>query len=169
MRQRDRAWMGEGQRERETQNLKQAPGSELSAQSPTRGSNSRTSRSWPEPKSDASPTEPPRRPTLLMFCNYPGRFDKPGLTGGRVRELLKWIFSKPTRFLTRFWRFRLIIVQLAKLRPKRRLMLWMSLRSPNLAAFSLSYSTTSFTLNKNLTWVHTQVSGESSQICEMGK
>ena len=32
-------------RERETQNLKQAPGSELSAQSPTRGSNSRTARS----------------------------------------------------------------------------------------------------------------------------
>ena len=29
-------------RERETQNLKQAPGSELSAQSPTGGSNSRT-------------------------------------------------------------------------------------------------------------------------------
>ena len=40
-------------RERETQNLKQAPGSELSAQSPTRGLNSRTARSWPEPKSDA--------------------------------------------------------------------------------------------------------------------
>ena len=33
--------MGEGQREGETQNLKQAPGSELSAQSLTRGSNSR--------------------------------------------------------------------------------------------------------------------------------
>ena len=32
-------------RERETQNLKQAPGSELSAQSLTRGSNSRTVRS----------------------------------------------------------------------------------------------------------------------------
>ena len=32
-------------RERETQNLKEAPGSELSAQSPTRGSNSRTARS----------------------------------------------------------------------------------------------------------------------------
>ena len=31
-------------RERETQNPKQAPGSELSAQSPTRGSNSRTAR-----------------------------------------------------------------------------------------------------------------------------
>ena len=61
-RERDRAWAGEVQRERETQNPKQAPGSELSAQSPTRGSNSRTARSWPEPKSDAQPTEPPRRP-----------------------------------------------------------------------------------------------------------
>ena len=37
---RDRAWAGERQRERETQNRKQVPGSELSAQSPTRGSNS---------------------------------------------------------------------------------------------------------------------------------
>ena len=44
---RDRAWTGEGQRERETQNRKQAPGSEPSAQSPPRGSNSRTARSWP--------------------------------------------------------------------------------------------------------------------------
>ena len=33
------------ERERETQNLKQAPGPELSAQSPTRGSNPRTTRS----------------------------------------------------------------------------------------------------------------------------
>ena len=40
-------------RERETQNLKQAPGSELSAQSLMRGSNSRSARSWPELKSDA--------------------------------------------------------------------------------------------------------------------
>ena len=40
-------------RERETQNMKQAPGSELSAQSATRGSNSRTEKSWPEPKSAA--------------------------------------------------------------------------------------------------------------------
>ena len=58
----DRAWTGEGQRERETQNLKQAAGSEWSAQSPMRGSNSQAVRSWPEPKSDAQPTEPPRRP-----------------------------------------------------------------------------------------------------------
>ena len=44
-RQTDRARVGEEQGERETQNLKQAPGSELSAQSPTRGSNPRTARS----------------------------------------------------------------------------------------------------------------------------
>ena len=50
---RDRAWSGEGPRDGETQNPKQAPGSELSAQSPTRGSNSQTARSWPEPKLDA--------------------------------------------------------------------------------------------------------------------
>ena len=36
---------GDGQTEKETQNPKQAPGSEPSAQSPTRGSNSRTTRS----------------------------------------------------------------------------------------------------------------------------
>ena len=42
---RDRAQMGEGQREKETQNLKQAPGSELSAQSPTSDLNPRTTRS----------------------------------------------------------------------------------------------------------------------------
>ena len=42
---RDRAGAGEGQTEGETQDPKQAPGSEPSAQSPTRGSNSRTARS----------------------------------------------------------------------------------------------------------------------------
>ena len=41
-RDRDRMLVGKGQRERETQNLKQAPGSKLSAQSPTQGSNSWT-------------------------------------------------------------------------------------------------------------------------------
>ena len=55
------------ERERETQNPKQAPGSKLSAQSPTRGSNSWTLRSWPELKSDAQPTEPPRRPCYDLF------------------------------------------------------------------------------------------------------
>ena len=48
---RDRVWVGEGQRERVTQNLKQASGSKLSAQSPTCGSNSQTTRSWPLAKS----------------------------------------------------------------------------------------------------------------------
>ena len=52
-RERERERAGEGQREREPQNPKQAPGSELSAQSPTRGSNPRTVRSRPEPKSAA--------------------------------------------------------------------------------------------------------------------
>ena len=59
---RDRAWAGEGQKEAKTPNMKQAPGSELSAQNPMWGSNSRTVRSWPELKSDAQLTEPPRCP-----------------------------------------------------------------------------------------------------------
>ena len=54
--------MSKGQRERETQNPKQAPGSELSAQSPVQGSDPQTVRSCPEPKLDAYPTEPLRRP-----------------------------------------------------------------------------------------------------------
>ena len=57
--------LGRG-REREAQTLKQALHSELSAQSPTWGLNSETMRSWPEPKSDAQPTEPPRRPRILL-------------------------------------------------------------------------------------------------------
>ena len=50
---------GVEERERETQNLKQAPGSELSAQSPTWGLNPRAMRSRPELKWDAQPAEPP--------------------------------------------------------------------------------------------------------------
>ena len=64
---REWAWAGEGQREGETQNPKQAPGSELSAQGPMRGLNSQTVRSWPKPKSDAQPTESPRRPYVFLF------------------------------------------------------------------------------------------------------
>ena len=44
-RQTDRTQVQEGQREKETQNPKQAPGSELSTQSLTRGLNPRTARS----------------------------------------------------------------------------------------------------------------------------
>ena len=42
----------EGQKKRETQNPKQAPSSELSAQNPMQVLNSQTARSWPELKSD---------------------------------------------------------------------------------------------------------------------
>ena len=42
---RERAGEGQREREREAQNPKQFPGSEPSAESPTRGSNSRTVRS----------------------------------------------------------------------------------------------------------------------------
>ena len=66
MRQRDKAWAGEGQRERETRNPKQAPGSELSAQRPMRGLNLSTARSWPEPKLDTQLTELPRRPNSIF-------------------------------------------------------------------------------------------------------
>ena len=45
LRDRDRARAWEGQPEEETQNLKQAPGSEMSAQSWTRGWNTQTVRS----------------------------------------------------------------------------------------------------------------------------
>ena len=63
-RDRDRAWTEEGQRERETQNIKQAPGSELSAQSLTQGLNPRTVRSQPEPRPDTQPSKPPRRSSV---------------------------------------------------------------------------------------------------------
>ena len=69
-RERERESMSRGgaERERETQNPKQAPSSELSAQSQTWGSNSWTMRSWPELKSDASPTRPPGHPRDFL-CN----------------------------------------------------------------------------------------------------
>ena len=52
-RERERTSGRGAEREREAQNLKQDPGSEPSAQSPTWGSNSQAVRSRPEPKSDA--------------------------------------------------------------------------------------------------------------------
>ena len=47
------------------QNLKQAPGSELSARSVMRGSNSWAVRSWPELKLEPQLTEPPRCPWFV--------------------------------------------------------------------------------------------------------
>ena len=69
-RERERVQAGEGQKERKTQNLKPTPGSELSAQSLTQASNSQTVRSWPEPKLDAQPTEPPRSPWEKWFLCF---------------------------------------------------------------------------------------------------
>ena len=67
-REREQARVGERQRERKIKNPKQAPDSVLSAYSLTRGSNSRTARSWPEQKkSDAQPTEPPGCPKIQLF------------------------------------------------------------------------------------------------------
>ena len=80
--------MGKGQRE-ETQNPKQAPGSKLSAQSPMRGLNSETARSWPEPKPDAQPTEPPGHPDM-------------------VHSLSGVIFSHPSNFVAEYlmiWKY----------------------------------------------------------------
>ena len=64
---------GRAEREREAQNPKQAPGSEPSAESPMQGSSSWVSwamTSWPQPKLDAQPTEPPRRPLGVPFLFY---------------------------------------------------------------------------------------------------
>ena len=66
LRERDRAWTREEQRDRETQNPKQAPGSEPSAHSLMWDLNSWTMRSWPEPKSDAQLTEPSRAPLGVL-------------------------------------------------------------------------------------------------------
>ena len=54
----------DGQRHRIWSRL-EALGSKLSAQNPTQGSNSPTAISWPESKSEAQPTEPPRHPKNL--------------------------------------------------------------------------------------------------------
>ena len=83
--------MGEGQRERETQNPKRAPGSELAAQSPMWGSNPRAARSLPEPKPGTQPRSPPPRAPLSQNFHY-------GLTKIRVtptfsvtKGAVKWV------------------------------------------------------------------------------
>ena len=61
---------GKEQRERETQNPKRAPGSKLSAQSLTRGLNSRSVRSRPELKSGAWVAQSVEHPTLDFGCHH---------------------------------------------------------------------------------------------------
>ena len=62
--------MSRGRAKRETQNPKQVPGSELSAQSLMQGSNSQTRRSSPESKSDAQLTERPRSPLMYFIIAH---------------------------------------------------------------------------------------------------
>ena len=89
-------WAREQQRERETQHRKQAPGSELSAQSPMRGLNPQTVRSWPELKSDTSLTEPLRHPShsninwmlLVWQAEHWGSEDR--MTRKTAQDLLPW-------------------------------------------------------------------------------
>ena len=83
-------------------------GSKLSAQSPTWGSNSQTARSWPEPKSDAQLTEPPRHPRKEERCKtdnlrrsltkeetqMASKHMKRGLTTYGIRELQFKITTK---------------------------------------------------------------------------
>ena len=57
---------GKVEREREEDRGPEAD-SVLTAEIPMRGLNSRTVRSCPELKSDAQPTEPPRRPLYFIF------------------------------------------------------------------------------------------------------
>ena len=59
---------GRGREKRETQNLKQAPGSNLSAQNPMWGSNPQTGESWPEVMSVLNRVSHPGTP--LLFSVY---------------------------------------------------------------------------------------------------
>ena len=83
---RDRAWTGEGQRERETQNRKQAPGSQPSAQSLTRGSNSRTARSWPGWSRTLNRLRHPATLNVYLFLRVRERERERAWTGKRQKE-----------------------------------------------------------------------------------
>ena len=67
-RQREHKWGRSGERGR--QNPQQAPGSELSVQSLTWGSNSWTARSWPELKSAVNHLSHPGAPSPFSFLNF---------------------------------------------------------------------------------------------------
>ena len=84
-RERDRVRAREEQRDRETES-EAGPGPELSAQSPTRGSNPRTVRSRSEPKSDAQPTEPPRSPNPHSSLKVTSSWAEVGRDRGRGQE-----------------------------------------------------------------------------------
>ena len=62
-----RVQAGDGQREKETQNPKQAPGSEPPAQSPTWGL---CDHDQSQSQTKAQPTKPPRRPRANVFLPW---------------------------------------------------------------------------------------------------
>ena len=62
-RERKREWVGEGQRERGTEDLKRALHWQAESSKPDSGLNSKIARSPPEPNSDTQLTEPPRCPS----------------------------------------------------------------------------------------------------------
>ena len=70
-RDRERAWVGEGQREKETDSEAGFRLWAVSTRGRCPGLNSRAVRSWPEPKLDAQPTEPPKRPQRIFKCPSP--------------------------------------------------------------------------------------------------
>ena len=79
--------MGEGQRE-ETQNLKQAPGSELSAQSLMRGWNSRTANSRPGRSRTLNRLRHPGAPNVYLFLRERERqADTESETGSSLRAV----------------------------------------------------------------------------------
>ena len=86
---------GRGRERGRHRTWKQAPGSELAAQRPTWGSIPRAARSWPEPKSDAQLTEPPRCPQNIFFrwCfDFLFKCDKQECDNYVVEERLIWVF-----------------------------------------------------------------------------
>ena len=97
---------GRAERERETQYPKQAPGSELSGQSPTWASNSWTVKSWPESKSDTQPTEshPGAPVTWWFYCSENNFWSQ---TFWKSCHFFYHIYWKII-FLLKYWTFSLL-------------------------------------------------------------
>ena len=91
--------MSMGGSHRKTQYRKQTPGSELSAQSPTRYSNPQTVRSRPELKLDAQLTEPPRSPSISVVFVRTKKNHRRFMS----KRSLKMTYSKPSFHRAEKW------------------------------------------------------------------
>ena len=76
--QRDRAWAGEGQRERETQNPKQAPGSELSGTEPDMGPEPTDCETMTRAEVGRSTNRTTQAPLYILSINLELLFKKKG-------------------------------------------------------------------------------------------